>query len=56
MNNQDLYDLDLHHEGQGGTLDERSHSFIEDIMEGIDDPNNDPLLAINSHDKKMLAG
>lgn len=36
-------DLDGLEEG-GGTLDERSQSFIDDIMEGIPDPKSDPLL------------
>lgn len=39
-----LQDTDDKHLHAGGTMTERSHSFMEDIMEGIPDPANDPLL------------
>ena len=43
--NQDLENLQNEGVG-GGTINERSHSFIDDIMEGIEDPANDPIMAI----------
>lgn len=34
-------------------LEERSEAFIDDIMEGIEDPDLDPMLAIsNKHTPK----
>ena len=57
MNSQEKFysnrDLETVREG-AGTLEERSQTFIDDIMDGIEDPALDPLLAMSSNGKRMV--